>query len=160
VNPPLPVLDHVQILREIMVVYESSLLGDEKPSERDAGFKRILDVMVDPAFEMCSAASEEKQRLRAQWDKHVFVLNCLTYLQVSLDLFLFLAVVLMAIRYQSALESFPFTADKQKEIQVVIEERMETLTEEHVGAFIVIQVAPSANGLEYTVRKRIERYRT
>ncbi|KIM86455.1 hypothetical protein PILCRDRAFT_327206 [Piloderma croceum F 1598] len=112
VNPPLPVLDHVQVLREIMVVYESSLLGDEKPAERDAGFKRILDVMVDPAVEMCSAASEEKQRMRVRWDKHVFVLNCLTYLQ-------------------NALEPFPFTADKQREIQGVIEGRVKTLTEEH-----------------------------
>lgn len=67
-----------------MIVYESSL-GDEKPTERDAGFKNILDVMVDPAVEMCSAASEEKQRLRARWDKHVFVLNCLTYLQVNIS---------------------------------------------------------------------------
>ena len=66
-----------------MGVYESSLLGDEDPAERDAGFKPILDVMVQPAVEMCSAASEEKQRVRVRWDKHVFVLNCLTYLQVD-----------------------------------------------------------------------------
>ena len=83
VNPPLSILDHAQILREIMTVYESSLLGDEDPAERNAGFKRILDVMVQPAIEMCSAASEEKQRLRVRWDKHVFVLNCLTYMQVG-----------------------------------------------------------------------------
>jgi hypothetical protein len=69
-----------------MAVYESSLQGDEDPTERDAGFKRIFDVMVDPAVEMCSAASEEKQRLRGRWDKHVFVLNCLTYLQVKVFL--------------------------------------------------------------------------
>ena len=73
----------MQVLREIMAVYESSLVGDEKSDERDAGGRRILDVMVDPAVEMCSAASEEKQRLRPRWDKHVFVLNCLTHLQAS-----------------------------------------------------------------------------
>jgi hypothetical protein len=67
-----------------MIVYESSLQGDEDPTERDAGFKRILDVMVDPAVEMCSAASEDKQKLRGRWDKHVFVLNCLAYLQVKI----------------------------------------------------------------------------
>jgi hypothetical protein len=71
-----------------MVVYESSLIGDENPAERDAGFKRILDVMVDPAVGMCSAASEEKLRLKAQWDKHIFVLNCLTYLQVSVVIYI------------------------------------------------------------------------
>jgi len=100
-----------------MAVYESSLLGDEKPVERDAGFKRILDVMVDPAVEMCAAASEEKQRLRPQWDKHIFVLNCLTYLQ-------------------SALESFSFTAHKQRDIQAVIEERVKMLTEDHFGNIV------------------------
>lgn len=82
-----------------MVVYESSLLGDEKPAERDAGFKRILDVMVDPAVEMCSAASEEKQRMRARWDKHVFVLNCLTYLQVSLALIMSLVMIIITPGY-------------------------------------------------------------
>jgi hypothetical protein len=147
-------------LREIMVVYESSLLGDEKPAERDAGFKRILDVMVDPAVEMCSAASEEKQRMRARWDKHVFVLNCLTYLQVSLALIMSpVMIIIIAAGYQSALEPFPFTADKQREIQGVIEGRVKTLTEEHVGACTAIKVVLSANGLESAVQQCTERHR-
>jgi conserved oligomeric Golgi complex subunit 6 len=65
-----------------MTVYESSLSGEETLEERDSGFRRILDVMVDPAVEICGAAAEEKKRLRYGWDKEVFVLNCLTYLQV------------------------------------------------------------------------------
>lgn len=96
-TPPLVILDHAQILREIMTVYQSSLLGEDDldregpPAEqaagsqqeaRTAGFRRILDVMVDPAVEMCTAAGEEKKRVRRAWDRDVFVLNCLTYLQV------------------------------------------------------------------------------
>jgi hypothetical protein len=81
-SPPLVILDHVQVLREVMTVYESSLSGEETEKDFGGGFKRILDVMVDPAVEMCSSASEDKQRTRAGWDKEVFVLNCLTYLQV------------------------------------------------------------------------------
>ena len=115
-----------------MAVYESSLLGDEKPVERDAAFKRILDVMVDPAVEMCSAASDEKRRLRPQWDKHVFVLNCLTYLQVSLNISTFLTMLNITIGCQSALESFSFTAHKQRGIQAVIEDQVKMLTEDHV----------------------------
>jgi hypothetical protein len=76
------ILDHAQVLREILAVYESSLSGEESPEERDGGFRRILDVMVNPAVETCGAAAEEKKRLRIGWDKEVFVLNCLTYLQV------------------------------------------------------------------------------
>ncbi|KZP29030.1 oligomeric complex COG6 [Athelia psychrophila] len=112
VNPPMSILDHAQILREIMAVYDSSLLGDESSAERDAGFKRIADIMIDPAIEMCSAASEEKQRLRARWDKSVFVLNCLTYLQ-------------------SVLEQFTFTGVKCRELQAVVDERVKALTDEH-----------------------------
>lgn len=66
-----------------MSVYQSSLLGEEGDDERAAAdFQRVSDVMVDPALEMCLAASEEKMRVRPKWDGSVFVLNCLTYLQV------------------------------------------------------------------------------
>jgi hypothetical protein len=81
-TPPLAILDHAQILREVMNVYESSLLGDEGEAEQTAGFQRILDVTVDPAIEFCTSNSEEKNRLRPRWDREVYVLNCLSYLQV------------------------------------------------------------------------------
>lgn len=80
--PPLVILDHAQILREVMNVYESSLVGDEDTAEQTAGFQRILDVGVDPAIEFCTSNSEEKKRLRPRWDREVYVLNCLSYLQV------------------------------------------------------------------------------
>ncbi|KAG6826847.1 hypothetical protein H0H92_014179, partial [Tricholoma furcatifolium] len=51
-TPPLVILDHVQILREIMSVYRSSFIGDEDEAEQEAGFEKILDIMVDPALEL------------------------------------------------------------------------------------------------------------
>ncbi|KAH7924764.1 oligomeric complex COG6 [Leucogyrophana mollusca] len=128
VRPPLPILEHAQLLREIIQVYDSSLLrGDTNtapapantahtsPSAATPGpftFKRILDALLDPALEMCLGAAEEKKRLRPRWDQAVFGVNCLTYLQ-------------------SVLEPFNFTLDKQLEIQGVIDERVKLLTDEH-----------------------------
>ncbi|KAJ7655211.1 oligomeric Golgi complex subunit 6 [Mycena polygramma] len=111
-SPPLVILDHAQILREVMNVYESSLLGNEDEAEQTAGFQRILDVTVDPAVEFCVSNSEEKKRLRPRWDRDVYVLNCLSYLQ-------------------SVLEPFPFTSHKRQTLQDVVDEKVVHLTEEH-----------------------------
>ena len=46
------------------------------------GCRAILDNMVDPAIEMCVLRAEEKHRVRPGWDKEVFVINVVTYLQV------------------------------------------------------------------------------
>lgn len=103
-TPPFIILDHAQILREILVVYESSL-GDssslratlspksvssssvtsaEHQELAAEGCSAILDRMVDPAVEMCVLAADEKHRLRPSWDKEVFIINVLSYLQVRL----------------------------------------------------------------------------
>ncbi|KAF8132974.1 oligomeric complex COG6-domain-containing protein [Boletus edulis] len=83
VSPPHSIIDHAQRLREMMQVYDSSLLseGSSDPSEASVGFRSILDVMVDPTVTVCAAAAEEKARLRPRWDRAVFVLNCLGYLE-------------------------------------------------------------------------------
>jgi len=83
VTPPLAIQDHGQVLREIMVVYESSLLEGETPEQQASGAKQIIDSMIDPAIEMCLTSSEEKHRLRQKWDYRVFVLNCLSYVKVG-----------------------------------------------------------------------------
>jgi hypothetical protein len=82
VKPPLAVLDHAQILREVMSVYQSSMLGDEDEDERGTGFQQVLDIMVNPVSSMCISNSVQKKSLRPEWDDKVFVLNCLCYLQV------------------------------------------------------------------------------
>lgn len=117
-NPPLAILDHAQVLREIMTVYQSSLLGDEDNAEQVAGFEKILDIMVDPAVEMCASTSEEKKRVRPRWDQAVYILNCLSYLQ-------------------NILELFSFTREKQQKVQKLIEERECTLTDEHFANIMV-----------------------
>ena len=83
VTPPLAIQDHGQVLREIMIVYESSLLEGETPEQQASGAKQIIDSMVDPAVEMCLTVSEEKHKLRQKWDYRVFMLNCLTYIKVG-----------------------------------------------------------------------------
>ncbi|KAF8662717.1 hypothetical protein AX16_001159 [Volvariella volvacea WC 439] len=110
--PPLAILEHAQMLREIVSVYQSSLLGDESDEEQIEGFRKISDMMVDPAIEMCATASEEKKRLRPQWDQPVFVLNCLSYVL-------------------GVLESHNFTSYKQGLLRELIQERVKRLTEEH-----------------------------
>ena len=82
-TPPLAIQDHGQVLREIMVVYESSLTEGETPEQQASGAKGIMNSMVDPAIQMCLTASEGKHRLRPKWDYRVFVLNCLTYVKVG-----------------------------------------------------------------------------
>ncbi|KAI0720424.1 oligomeric complex COG6 [Fomitopsis betulina] len=112
VSPPLIILDHAQVLREIMIVYDSSLVGDETEEQLATGFGDILDKMVDPAIETCVTSSEEKRKHRPTWDKSVFVLNTLAYLQ-------------------GVIEPYRFTAEKQGVIQGLIETKVLQLTEEH-----------------------------
>lgn len=118
VSPPLSILDLAQVLREIMVVYESSLVGNESDEELYAGFRDILDKMVDPAIETCVTRSADKKKLRPDWDQSVFMLNTLAYLQ-------------------SVIEPFAFTAEKQGVIQGLVEAKVLQLTEEHVSCSIL-----------------------
>lgn len=84
-SPPLPLIDACQILRELMAVYDSSLLGHESPAEQEEGFKDILDVTVDPALEMCRRMTElEAKKDVTGWDRSIFLINCIVYLQVSI----------------------------------------------------------------------------
>lgn len=96
-----------------MIVYQSSLLEDEDAEAQAAGFRDIVDKMIDPAVEMCMVSSEGKSHLRPGWDRSVFILNTLAYLQ-------------------SALEPFSFTAEKQGVLQALVETRVLQITEEHV----------------------------
>ena len=42
-QPPIALLDHTQVLRELMSVYKSSLMGDESEEDVRSGFKPVLD---------------------------------------------------------------------------------------------------------------------
>jgi hypothetical protein len=77
-----------------MNVYQSSVLEDDveiaatdnegdKSGDHDGvtpPFQKILDLAVDPIMK-----SEEK-KLRPRWDARVYVVNCLTYVQVGVIL--------------------------------------------------------------------------
>jgi hypothetical protein len=58
--PSLATLEHCQIMREIMTVYQSSLLGDEDEATRVSGFREVLDMMADPVLETIVIASEDR----------------------------------------------------------------------------------------------------
>ena len=135
VSPPLAILDHAQVLREMMVVYESSLLGDEQDEELQAGFRDILDKMVDPALEMTLTQAEEKKRQRPGWDKAVFVLNTLAYLQ-------------------GVLEPFSFTTEKRGVVQGLMDAKVLQLIEEHVSLLIPIGVTLFGTSTRPAVRSR------
>jgi conserved oligomeric Golgi complex subunit 6 len=115
VTPPNIILDHAQLLREVMTVHSSSLGGDDTDAEQNKGFTRVLDAIIDPAVEMTVTAAEDKQRARPTWDASVFVLNCLTYLQDVLGV-------------------QPFAAEKRQVLEALIQERVNRLIEEHVSS--------------------------
>ena len=81
---PLAILDHAQILREVMSVYQSSFLGNEDEDEMDTGFRQVLYIyiMITPVATMCISNGSQKEAVRPEWDDKVFVLSCLCYLQV------------------------------------------------------------------------------
>ncbi|KAI0045369.1 oligomeric complex COG6 [Auriscalpium vulgare] len=113
-TPPAALLTHAQALRSILALHTAE--PSDAPEGEDAMTARVLDVMVDPAVEMCVTAAEEKEereRRRGRvWDRKVFVLNCLTYLV-------------------SVLEAYAFTGTKREMLDGVIEGRVQELTEEH-----------------------------
>lgn len=130
-------------------MYESSLgddtalfSGDRTGSDEDEdarrrevaaeGCRSILDKMVDPAVEMCVVASETKQRLVPNWDREVFIVNVMTYLQVIFLSDSSFDDELTSLPMQSVLEPFAFTAEKQGVIQSLLEGRIMQLIEDHV----------------------------
>lgn len=81
-QPPISLLDHTQVLREIMNVYKASDMGDES-DDMHKGFQKVLDLMVDAAVNMCLTVSDARQSRKPGWDGDVFVVNCLSHIKVS-----------------------------------------------------------------------------
>ncbi|KAF8526040.1 oligomeric complex COG6 [Hysterangium stoloniferum] len=111
-SAPLSLRDSSQVLREIMSVYDSSVLGDEDPEEQRRGFKRILDAAVDPALEMCRRMADMNAKDSTGWEKSIFLINCLDYLQ-------------------SIMQPFAFTNERIEELEVLLQSHVKLLTEEH-----------------------------
>lgn len=80
--PPVALRDASQVLREIMSVYESTLVDGD--TEREADFGRILDAAVDPPLEMCRRMADLRGGQGGEWEKAIFLANCVSYLEVSI----------------------------------------------------------------------------
>ncbi|CEL55748.1 Conserved oligomeric Golgi complex subunit 6 OS=Cryptococcus neoformans var, neoformans serotype D (strain B-3501A) GN=COG6 PE=3 SV=1 [Rhizoctonia solani AG-1 IB] len=113
---PVSLRDAAQVLKEIIAVYDSSLLRDEHQggvalSDEMQNFDTTLAAMVDPMLEMCRRMAALRER-EGKWETAIFMINCLTYLQ-------------------GVLQGFSFTATRASELDQLINEHQTTLTEEH-----------------------------
>ncbi|CDZ97324.1 casein kinase i [Phaffia rhodozyma] len=127
-SPPPALRNATQVLREIMSVYESNLLDvlpeqsslskENGVDEDETDFERILDAAVDPPLEMCKRMADRRTPAPGQtdrdveWDKAVFLINCVGYLE-------------------HVLESFSFTTARVKLLQNQMERHIKYLTDEH-----------------------------
>lgn len=110
-SPPLSLRDMCQVLREIIAVYDTSLVD---ASERENDFAKILDAAVDPAVEMCERMADLRKNAVGAWDRDVFLVNCLEYLEHTL-------------------EPYPFTAPRVKLLNEEVQKHVESMTYEHVS---------------------------
>ncbi|GJJ08446.1 hypothetical protein Clacol_002664 [Clathrus columnatus] len=111
-SAPLALRDFCQVLREIMIVYESSVLNIENPEEQRRGFKRILDTVLDPALEMCRRMADMNTKDVTGWEKSIFLVNCLDYLQ-------------------SVMQPYPFTNERIEELEAILQSYVKLLSEQH-----------------------------
>ena len=123
--------DACQVLREIIAVYDSSLV-DAADRSTDAHFANLLEKAVDPAVEMCERMAELRKG-STDWDKDIFLINCLGYLQVGSYKIDIIVDADSACDVQHTLESFPFTAPRVALLEEDVQKHVESMTYEHVG---------------------------
>lgn len=97
-----------------MAVYDTSLVD---ASERETDFAKLLDAAVDPAVEMCERMADLRKNTGSTWNRDVFLVNCLEYLQHTL-------------------ESYAFTAPRVRKLQGAVQEHVDSMTFEHVSGFL------------------------
>jgi conserved oligomeric Golgi complex subunit 6 len=64
-----------------MVVYDSSLLGDESEEMQKEGFQKILNAVLTPIVSMCTESASLITSKRLDGDPNIFLLNCFFYLK-------------------------------------------------------------------------------
>ncbi|WWC58354.1 uncharacterized protein I303_100894 [Kwoniella dejecticola CBS 10117] len=109
-SPPLALRDFCLILRELLSVYSSSLV-DPSERESDSDLAELLDKSVDPCVEMCERMAEmRKSSVGGDWEKDLFMVNCLGYLQHTLQVYDFTTrrVVLLEENVRGHVESMTF----------------------------------------------------
>ncbi|KAG9099599.1 Golgi transport complex subunit 6 [Ceratobasidium sp. UAMH 11750] len=117
---PIALRDAAQVLKEIMAVYDSSLLHDEheggpNPGEETQKFDTALAAMVDPMLEMCRRMAALRDK--GEWETATFMINCLTYIQ-------------------GTLQGFSFAAARAVELDQLMDEYRATLIEEHLAQML------------------------
>ncbi|CAG8691470.1 23992_t:CDS:10, partial [Dentiscutata erythropus] len=101
--PPPAVKETVLQLKEIMASYETSLVT---ATEREDDFRTILDTILDPLFQMCELGANDLPK----FDKAIYMINCLHYVQ-------------------SSLTPYSFTHGRVMSLERQIEENMEILVD-------------------------------
>jgi len=80
-----------------MQVYDSALLEDQTPEEQEKSFADVLEKTVNPMLEMCTMMAGLMKADRGEkvkeWDTAVFLVNCLVYIEVRVNLVLLCQVI-------------------------------------------------------------------
>ncbi|WRT63924.1 uncharacterized protein IL334_000851 [Kwoniella shivajii] len=110
-SPPLALRDFSLILRELLSVYSTSLV-DPSERESDADLAKLLDKSVDPCVEMCERMAEMRKSAGGggEWEKDLFMVNCLGYLEHTLEVYDFTirTVSMLEERIKRHVESMTF----------------------------------------------------
>ncbi|WVQ77320.1 hypothetical protein IAR50_007004 [Cryptococcus sp. DSM 104548] len=96
-SPPPSLREAVLVLRELLTVHSSSLLdpADQAEVEQDE-VDKLLTKAVGPCVEMCERMAEMRKstvgagkrgRGEGEWERDVFMVNCLGYLEHTLEQF-------------------------------------------------------------------------
>ncbi|TPX69235.1 hypothetical protein SpCBS45565_g02494 [Spizellomyces sp. 'palustris'] len=83
--PPPAVRETVLQLREIMAIYDESLVGSEQKEE---DFADILTALLDPLSQMCVLGAASLPSI----ENAIYILNCLHHIQAALKLYPFTKV--------------------------------------------------------------------
>ncbi|KAG8816460.1 Golgi transport complex subunit 6 [Serendipita sp. 401] len=122
--PPVALRESCMILREVMQVYSLSLVEDETQEQRIAGFHDVLEGMVQPMLDMCTTMANLMKKPGTSpetdmtaWDRAVFMINCLVYIE-------------------SVLQPYDFTAEKIKDLTSQMDKNMRIIVEAHFESTI------------------------
>ncbi|ODN77170.1 hypothetical protein L202_05695 [Cryptococcus amylolentus CBS 6039] len=92
-SPPPSLREAALILRELLTVHSTSLLDPADQASQDE-VDKLLDKAVGPCIEMCERMAEMRRSAvgkggGGEWERDVFMVNCLGYLEHTLEQFEF-----------------------------------------------------------------------
>lgn len=145
-SPPFALRDVSQVLREIMTVYDSSMLELEAGSrasdaegiaEREE-FNGVMDAAVGPALEMCRRMAELRKDSTV-WEKEIFLVNCTSYLQVC-SVFRIRAKWNHNTVSQSTFHPFTFATSRVTEMDRELDQHLHILVKEYVSPQLALKL--------------------